>query len=523
MIIVSAAEMRRLDQLTIEHGTPGYALMERAGQGACAALLRWFPHARKRSVVICAGKGNNGGDGFVMARLLRRRGVRTRVALLGRAGDVRGDAARNLRAFQKMRGAIDEIVTSEDVAELSERLRDAALIVDAIFGTGLNSPVAGLAADVIEAINSAGVPVFSVDIASGIDADRGIPLGVAVQAEATATFGFAKIGQLLYPGVEHTGALAVVDIGIAPYAVDMVSPATRLIEPDAVAGLVPRRRPDAHKGDHGHLLVIAGSRGRTGAAQLAARAALRSGAGLVTLAGPATLNPILSAAAPEVMTASLPDHDDQLRFDAGQLTRLLVGKTGVVVGPGMGTHEDAQRTVLWLLEHADVPIVADADALTCLAAADRWPPCRAGLILTPHPGEMARLDRSDSATVQADRVGTARRCAAAHGCVVILKGAHSVIADADGAVWINPSGNPGMAVGGMGDVLSGLLGALVAQGLEPADAAQLGTYVHGVAADSIVKTRGSEIGLLASEVSDELPRVLGRLAELVEHSSRRKT
>jgi ADP-dependent NAD(P)H-hydrate dehydratase / NAD(P)H-hydrate epimerase len=330
-------------------------------------------------------------------------------------------------------------------------------VVDAIFGTGLNAPVGGVAADVIELINSCGAPVFSVDIPSGLDADRGVALGSVVQAEATATFGFAKIGQLMYPGVEYTGALAVVDIGIDPAAVDIVSPAARLIEPDAVAGLVPRRRPEAHKGDSGHLLIIAGSRGRTGAAQLAARAALRSGAGLVTLAGPATLNPILCATAPEVMTASLPDRDDHLVFDAHQLARLLEGKSAVVVGPGMGTHEDAQRTVMWLLEHAQVPMVADADALTCLARAP-WPRARGGLIVTPHPGEMARLDHSDTTAVQNDRVGVARRFAAAHDCIVILKGARSVIADPDGAAWINPSGNPGMAVGGMGDVLSGKIG-----------------------------------------------------------------
>jgi NAD(P)H-hydrate epimerase len=512
MILVSAAEMRRLDQLTIEGGTPGHVLMERAGQGATRALLHWFPHVRRKSVLIVAGKGNNGGDGFVMARLLRRKGIAARVALLGRASEIKGDALRNLSALRKQRGSIDEIQTSEDLDGLGRQLDRAVLVVDAIFGTGLNATVDGIVADVIELMNSSGVPVFSVDIPSGLDADRGVPLGTTVQAEATATFGFAKIGQMLAPGVDYTGALAVVDIGISPAALDIVSPATRLIEAGAVAGLVPRRRRDAHKGDSGHLLIIAGSRGRTGAAQLAARAALRGGAGLVTLAGPAALNPILCAAAPEVMTAVLPDHDDRLVFDAAQLARLLDGKSAVVVGPGMGTHEDARRTVLWLLEHASIPIVADADALSCIAASPVWPPAGAGLIVTPHPGEMARLNGSDSDAVQSDRVGVARRFAGARQCVVVLKGARSVIADADGAAWINPTGNPGMAVGGMGDVLSGLLGALLAQGLDTEDAAQLAVYAHGAAADAIVTARRAEIGLLASEVADALPRTLGRLA-----------
>ena len=511
MIIVSAAEMRRLDQLTIEQGTAGHVLMERAGQGAATALLRWFPHVRRRQVVIVAGKGNNGGDGFVMARLLRKRGVRTRVALLGHKSEVRGDAARNLQSFLKGRGAVDEILTSADLKGLSKRIAEAALAVDAIFGTGLNAPVHGLAADVIELLNSSGTPVFAVDMPSGLDSDRGVPLGTAVQAEATATFGFAKIGQMLYPGIEHTGALAVVDIGISKAAIEEVQPATHVTEAAEVAGLLPRRRPDAHKGDSGHVLLIAGSRGKTGAAQLAARATLRAGAGLTTLAGPAGLNPILCAAAPEVMTAVLPDHDDRLVFDTNQLGRLLEGKSAVVVGPGMGTHEDAQRTVLWLLEHAAVPIVADADALTCLANSDAWSGGGAGLIVTPHPGEMARLLHADVATVQSDRVGVARRLGAERNCAVILKGARSVVAAPDGSAWINPTGNPGMAVGGMGDVLSGIVAALLAQGLEPVDAACVGAYLHGAAADAVVSVRGSEIGLLASEVADEVPRTVGKL------------
>jgi ADP-dependent NAD(P)H-hydrate dehydratase / NAD(P)H-hydrate epimerase len=514
MIIVSAAEMRRLDQLTIEHGTAGQVLMERAGRGATAALLHWFPHVRKRPVIVCAGKGNNGGDGFVVARLLRRRGVRSRVALIGRKSEVKGDAARNLQAFMKGRGVVDEITGVRDLAPLSERIGSAALVVDAIFGTGLNAPVRGLPADVIELVNSSGTPVLAVDIPSGLDADRGVPLGTSVQAEATATFGFAKIGHVIYPGIEYTGALAVVDIGIDAAALDIVSPPTRLIQPASVAALVPRRRAEAHKGDSGHLLIMAGSRGHTGAAQLASRAALRAGAGLVTLAGPASLNAILCGAAPEVMTGMLAERDDQLGFDEGQLSRLLEGKTAVVIGPGMGTHADAQRTVLWLLQHATVPVVADADALTCIAsiAGPEWPRPKAGLILTPHPGEMARLNKTDTASVQADRVGVARAFARGRDCVLILKGARTVIADASGAAWINCSGNPGMAVGGMGDVLSGILGALLAQALEPSEAAQLGTYVHGAAADALVAERRSEFGLLASEVADRVPCVLGDLA-----------
>ncbi|HXQ24094.1 MAG TPA: NAD(P)H-hydrate dehydratase [Candidatus Acidoferrales bacterium] len=511
MILVTAAEMRRLDELTIQRGTPGHVLMERAGAGATAALLAQFPHVRRRRVLICAGKGNNGGDGFVIARLLRRKGVRSEIVLLGRQADVKGDAARMLAMLGRARVPIVECTAAREFAALPERFEDAALLVDAVFGTGLNAPVEGRHADVLHMMNASGVPIFAVDMPSGLDADHGTPLGVAIQAEATATFGFAKIGQVIYPGIEHVGALAVVDIGIAPAAVAEVQPRTQLLELHDVAPLVPRRAPEAHKGTCGHVLVIAGSRGRTGAARLAAHAACRTGAGLTTLAGPASVNDVLSVGVPEAMTALLADADGAVRFDEGGMRRVLEGKTAVVVGPGIGTHNDAEKLVRFLLTEVDLPMVVDADALTCVArdvAMLRGAKARA--VLTPHPGEMARLLGKDTTAVQGDRIGTARRFAVEHGCVLILKGARSVIAAPDGGVWINPTGNPGMASGGMGDALSGILGGLLAQGLGLEEAARLGVYLHGEVADQVAAQRG-EIGLLASDVIESIPAGLQRL------------
>jgi NAD(P)H-hydrate epimerase len=275
--------------------------------------------------------------------------------------------------------------------------------------------------------------------------------------------------------------------------------------------LVPVRAPEAHKGTCGHVLVIAGSRGRTGAARLAAHAACRAGAGLTTLAGPASLNDILASSVPEAMTALLSDADGVVRFDEGGVRTVLEGKTAIVVGPGIGTHDDAQKLIRFLLKEIDLPMVVDADALTCLARdASALATARARVILTPHPGEMARLLGSDPASVQADRVGTTRTFAAEHRCVVVLKGARSVIAAADGNVWINPTGNPGMASGGMGDALSGILGALLAQGLSLADAACLGVYLHGEVADHVAVAQG-QIGLLASDVIEGVPEGLTRL------------
>ena len=511
MIVVTSAEMRRLDELTIQGGTPGHVLMERAGSGATAMLLAQFPHVRRRRVAICAGKGNNGGDGFVMARLLRRKGVRAEVLLFGKQADVRGDAARALKALRGTSVPVRELVTNSDMSTLPDLVADTALIVDAVFGTGLNAAVEGRYADVLHVMNASGIPVFAVDIPSGLDADRGGPLGVAVQAEATATFGFAKVGQVIYPGIDYVGTLGVVDIGIAPAAIEAVQPRTQLLEPAGVACLVPVRVADAHKGSCGHVLVVAGSRGRTGAALLAAHASCRTGAGLTTLAGPASLNAILSSGVPEAMTATLPDIDGLVRFDEARMRAVLEGKTAVIVGPGIGTHDDAQKLVRFLLREIDLPTVVDADALTCVARdTSVLTQARAAAVLTPHPGEMARLLQSATAAVQADRVATGRKFATQHRCVVVLKGARSVIAAADGSVWINPTGNPGMASGGMGDALSGMLGALLAQGLSPAEAARLGVYLHGEVADHVAETRG-QIGLLASDVIEGVPAGITRL------------
>ena len=512
MLLVTAAEMRRLDALTIErYGIPGHVLMERAGAGATAVLLEQFPHVRRKRVVVCAGKGNNGGDGFVMARLLRKKGVRAEVMLLGRATDVKGDARRMLAAARRARVRITEVTSARDVGNLATAVAGAALLVDAVFGTGLNAAVEGRYADVLHLMNASGVPIFAVDIPSGLDTDRGTPIGVAIQAEATATFGFAKLGQVIHPGLAHVGALAVVDIGIAPEAVAEVKPQTHLLDAEMVAPLVPVRGAEAHKGTCGHVLVIAGSRGHTGAALLAAHAACRAGAGLTTLAGPASLNAIYCGGAPEVMTALLADSDGFVRFDEHALRALLEGKTAVIVGPGMGTHTDAERLVRFLLREIDLPMVIDADALTCLARdTSMLRGARAQALLTPHPGEMARMSGSTTAAVQSDRIGVARSFVAAHQCVLVLKGARSIIAAPDGTVWVNPTGNPGMASGGMGDALSGILGALLAQGLSPADAACLAVYLHGAVADHAAAS-GGEIGLLASDVIDGIPAGLVRL------------
>lgn len=512
MIVVTAAEMRELDRLTIEvYGTPGYVLMERAGIGATDVLLDRFPNANGGPVIVIAGKGNNGGDGFVIARALLGRDIDAEVLLLASVADVGGDAALALDAFRKAGGRLVEMPADDDVAQLPERLARAGLVVDAVFGTGLNSPVRGRFAAALQAINACGRPVLAVDIPSGLDADSGMPLGIAVHAHVTATFAFPKAGQLVYPGAGFVGMLAVVDIGIAAEAVAAVAPRLHCMARESAARLIPLRAADDHKGRTGHVAVFAGSTGHTGAARMAGRAALRCGAGLATIAGPASLNAIFCQGTDELMTAPLADRDGRVVADAEAVRAVLRGKSAIVAGPGFGTHDDAARVVELIVREAEVPVVLDADALTCVA---RDPglldAAAAPLVLTPHPGEMARLLGSDTAAVQGDRLGVARRFAAAHRCVLLLKGARSVVAAPDGEAWINPTGNPGMATGGMGDVLAGMLGALLAQGLDPRAAARLGAFLHGEAADRVATRRGM-IGMLAGDVIEELPPAIAAL------------
>lgn len=515
MKLVTAAEMRELDRLTIELGTPGHVLMERAGAGACAMLLRVLPRlaAERARVVVLAGKGNNGGDGLVIGRLLLDRGISARVYLLGKAAEVAGDARRNLDAFRRCEGAVlRELGDDADLGELRRELAAAGCVVDAMLGTGLRADVRGLYAEAIELVNGCAAPVFAVDIPSGLDADSGRPHGVAVRAAATATFGLAKYGQVMHPGIDHCGELEVVDIGIAAAAIDQVRPSGAVTDRAEVGRLLPRRAADAHKGGAGHLLVIAGSRGKGGAAVLATRAALRCGAGLVTLATGASLAPVCAGAAWEAMTDPWPERDGGLRYDVDRIAASVEGKAAVAVGPGLGTRRAIRDLVMWLLRHAEVPLVLDADALNVLARNPRpLRRSRAAVVLTPHPGEMARLAGVDTAVVQADRVGVARRFAAEHGCTVLLKGARTVVAAPDGFVWINPTGNPGMASGGMGDALTGVVGALLAQGVAVPRAAVLGAYLHGAAGDRAASA--GAIGMLASDLIEVLPATLAALGD----------
>lgn len=510
MRLLTAAEMRSWDARTIEGGTPGRVLMERAGR-AVAARVRTLSAGRRGPVVVVCGPGNNGGDGFVVARVLRGQRRRVSVWLLGSTEAVRGDAAGMLARWRRGGGRVHLLDSNEAVAAFARDCRGAAVVVDALFGTGLRAALDGLAAGAVGAIDASGVPVLAVDVPSGLSADTGEALGAAVRATITVTFGAAKVGLCVFPGCEYAGRIEVADIGLDPLAAPP-PPAIELLDARTVGALLPPRRATAHKGNFGHALVVAGSRGKLGAALLAAEGVARAGAGLTTLAVPESLQPIAEARVPEVMTAALADRGDGVVAAPadGALEALLLDRTTVVCGPGLGVGSGPRGVVERLLEHATVPMVLDADGLNAVAGTSLLTRRHGPVVVTPHPGEMSRLVARPTAEVQRDRIACARRFAAEHEVVVVLKGARTVVAAPDGRCAVSPAGNPGLASGGSGDVLAGVVGGLLAQGLAPFDAARLGVFAHGHAADRIAARRG-HVGLLARDLLAELPPTLAEL------------
>jgi hydroxyethylthiazole kinase-like uncharacterized protein yjeF len=512
--VFTAAEMRALDARAIRDlGIPGSRLMESAGGGAAALIARWLAPIRGRRVVVVCGKGNNGGDGFVVARRLKARGAAVRVLLVARRDEVSGDAA---TALGRWRGRLQEAPPDPDETVLARALEHADLVVDALLGTGLTGPARGAAAAAIGAINRvgrSGVPVVALDLPSGLGSDGGALLGPTVKATHTVTFAGLKRGLLLYPAAAQAGVVEIADIGV-PAAETGRGVATWKLEADDVRRHFPPREPDAHKGRFGHLLVVAGSLGKTGAAILAGRAALRSGVGLCTIAVPASQQPLVAAHAPEYMTEALPEtRARSLSLEGKNRVLELARRTdAVALGPGLSLDPETQEFARALVREVERPLVADADALGALAGhLDLLRRVAGPRALTPHPGEMARMLDVGIHVVQGDRIETARAFARDHRVAVALKGAGTVIGHPGGLAVINPTGNPGLAKGGSGDVLTGIVGALLARGLEPTIALEAGCYLHGLAGDLAAEGRG-EVAMIASDIVESLPTALRVLA-----------
>lgn len=480
-----AATVRELDRQAVEiHTVPGIELMNRAGTALFEELMVRWPEAR-RIAVVCGG-GNNGGDGFVVARLALEQGLEPKLVCVTDPATLKGDARKAWGAAQA--AGLVPVLFRPSVFD------DADVIVDAMFGIGLDREIEGMAANVVHAINCSRVPVLAVDIPSGLAADTGTVLGCAVKATATVTFIGLKQGLFTGAGPEYCGAILFNDLGVPLAVYDEVIPSAMRIDwAQQKSNLSPRPR-NAHKGMFGHVLVIGGNHGLAGAARLAAEAAARVGAGLTSVATRSAHAIAMAAARPEIMWHGVEQASD--------LTSLLARATVVAIGPGLGQDAWAQQLLARVLE-TDLPLVVDADALNLLALE----PCARGhWILTPHPGEAARLLQANTSDVNADRFATAQKLRERYHGVVVLKGAGSLITDDQGAIAVCNEGNPGMAAGGIGDMLTGVIAALVAQGLSLADAARVGVSLHAAAGDRAALD--GERGLMAGDMLPHLRRLV---------------
>ncbi len=509
MKAVTAAQMREIDRATIEDfKTPGLELMENAGCALAGAAAELLP-ASGQALVI-AGKGNNGGDGFVAARHLLERGFDVEVALLTKIDELNGEAAINCRRATDRDIPIHQNPSDRQLARL---LHEADVVIDAILGTGLSGQVRGRLAEVLRLLAAHQGTIVAADIPSGINADTGALLGEVPRAAITVTFGLAKQGLYLYPGRGYCGEIRVAEIGLAPATIENPELKTYVIDAAQVAAALPARALDAHKGDCGRVLVIAGSTGLTGAAAMASLAAARTGAGLVTLVIPASLNAILETKCTEVMTAPLMDHGcGYLRpRNTEALLGLAAGVQSVIIGPGLGRQQATAEMVRGLVAQLDCPVLLDADGINAFAGhVDLLSGYSGQLVVTPHPGELSRLTGMSVGEIQADRVTAARGWAERLGAVMVLKGAGTVCAAPEGETWINPTGNSGMASGGMGDILSGMIGALLAGGADSLPAAYAGVWMHGRAADIAAAGIGPR-GYLATDLLQLIPAVYSEI------------
>ena len=498
MKILNAEQMRNIDRRTIERfGVPSIVLMENAALAVVDAIFERYPNSDR--VALLCGTGANGGDGFAVARHLENRGVVPVILIAGDRTAIRGDANTNLVICERLGIPIYEIGDGTDVETVLAHAADADLIVDALFGTGLNRAPAGIQAEAIRAIAELRIPVLAVDLPSGLSASSHEPFDPCVQAEVTVTFAAPKLCHVFEPAALYCGEVIVADISIPDAAIDDEAIALALITPKDVQPHIEARLAATHKGTYGHVGVIAGSPGRSGAAVLCARGAIRTGAGLVTVMTDPDTAKLVHVASIESMTYSGTD-----------LPEFLRQKTAALVGPGLPDDEQEYVNTRAIVRAIELPAIIDASGLNAFASrANELNPNGLPRVITPHPGELARLLGVDTQSIANDRIGAARDMARASNCVVVLKGYQSLVAEPDGHVYVNPTGNPGMATGGMGDVLAGMIAALLARGIDPVDAACAAVYLHGLAGDILMEEMG-DTGLAAMDLAERIPAAIQR-------------
>lgn len=509
--VATAAEMQALDRrAATECGIPSLLLMENAGAETVRELLAAFPRTRESRVLILCGRGNNGGDGFVVARRLLGRGMAVCTMLLARREEVQGDARINLDILHTLGAAPVEV---GDTSAVREALAAADVVVDALLGTGAQGPARGVIAETIGYVNQAARPVVSVDVPSGLGADAPEAPGPAIRAAVTVTFALPKPSLVLFPAALHAGTVRVVDIGI-PQSLWVDAPMTLgVLEAADVAPAFPVREAAAHKGTFGHVLLIAGSVGKSGAAALAALGALRVGAGLATVAVPASLHDIMENKLTEAMTVPVPETD--ARTMAGEaldtLLGLAEGKDAVAIGPGLGTHPSTQALVRELVARLRIPMVVDADGINALAGAgDTLRGAAAPVVLTPHPGECSRLLAAPVAQILRERIPLVHKAVEDFGVTLVLKMARTIVGAPGDGIAVVPTGNPGMATGGTGDVLTGVIAGLMGRGVSAARAARAGAYLHGLAGDLAAERVGPE-AMLAGDLLACVPDAIRRV------------
>ena len=510
-LVLSAAQMRAVDAaVTVRLGLPSLVLMENAGRGVADVIERERP-LRGLDVRVVCGAGQNGGDGFVIARHLFARGAKVCVLLALPEAKITGDAAVNAKVVRSLGVVVRDLSSDEKAESWRTELRGAEVIVDALFGTGLRADVTGVPALAITAMNASNALRVAVDIPSGLDADTADVRGCVVNADITVTMGCRKLG-LVLDALAPVGRVEVADLGVRPEAVSIAAeelgPLVYWLDPATVAPTMPARSPTRHKGTAGHLLAIAGSPGKTGAALLVARAGLRAGAGLVTIATTAAAQAVLDAKVVSEMTSSYGEAPDENSFAI--LLEQSKRMKAAILGPGIPTTPAMGALVRRLVAELPIPLVVDADALNLLGtdAPKVVSQARAARVLTPHPGEMARLCGCSTAEVAKDRLGLARKLAARTSAVVVLKGARTLVAEPNGTAFVNPTADAALGTAGSGDVLTGTIGAFLAQGLDAAQAACAGVFVHGMAAPEAASALGS-----ANIIAEDLPDAVARACE----------
>lgn len=515
MRIVTSSEMYGIEEAGEKAGISRGNMMENAGKNIVNELLKLFPDLKKKKICILCGKGNNGGDGLVAARYLARIGIKPKVSILGKADEISPLSKQNLLRLKKFKVNIREVVKIDDI--LIKEIKSCNVVLDAIFGTGFKGSIKGLCSDIVRLLSwdKADRPiVVSVDLPTGVNADTGEVSVPCVRADWTFTLGFPKKGLFVFPGMKFAGRLRILDIGIPKNLAG--AGWLNLITQNEISRFLSPRRIDSHKGCYGHVFILSGSVGMTGAAMLANLGALYSGAGLVTAGIPKSLNQIMEVKLTEVMTRPLPETKSQTLSLSGykEISSFVRNVDVIAIGPGLSRVNETLNLSREIIEKMDLPMVIDADAIFALKGHTAiLKKRRAPSVITPHPGEMVYLTGKRVGEIQSKRIEIAKDFARRFKVITVLKGARTVVASPEGEVWVNPTGNPGMASGGAGDVLTGIIASLIGQKIDPFDAAKSGVYIHGLAGD-LARDEKGEMGLVASDIVNKLPYAFKKVIEL---------